>query len=285
MARAADGRGRPINARSGHVREIAMSLVIDGSPTAQNQAGVAQPAAAAHDPAPAAASAQGDLVGVVVHELRQPLTVIRGQLELGRRQIGIDETRVRAAIDLAITQVDRMAKLLNALLDAHAAATTNLECTVVRLDLRPLVAQAIARHEDGLAHPISFRSPDHPVRVRGDADRIDEILDNLLSNARKYSPAEAPIEVSLTLWGAVARVRVADHGTGVPSSEQTQLFTPFYRASNSRDIPGTGLGLHISKQLAERQGGQLWLEASSAAGSVFTLDLPAAVDRTALLSR
>ena len=161
----------------------------------------------------------------------------------------------------------------------------DLGCTVVTLDLRPIITQAIARHEEGLTHRISVRSPDHPVRVRGDADRIDEILDNLLGNARKYSPAKAPIEVSLTLWGAVARVRVADHGAGVPASEQGRLFAPFYRASNSRDIPGTGLGLHISKQLAERQGGRLWLDASSTAGSVFAFDLPAAVDRTTPLSR
>lgn len=79
----------------------------------------------------------------------------------------------------------------------------------------------------------------------------------------------------MTVWGAIARVRVADHGAGVPASEQARLFAPFYRASNSRDIPGTGLGLHISKRLAERQGGRLWLEASSTAGSVFALDLPA----------
>jgi signal transduction histidine kinase len=83
-----------------------------------------------------------------------------------------------------------------------------------------------------------------------------------------------PIEVSLTTIGAEAQVRVADHGRGVPVDERALLLTLFYRSSSTRGVPGTGLGLHISQRLAERQGGRLWLDASSSAGSVFALALP-----------
>jgi signal transduction histidine kinase len=227
---------------------------------------------------PAAAWPETDLFATIVHELRQPLTVIRGQLQLGRRQIGKDPERERDTFDLAIAQVDRMAKLLSALLDAAALAVNGLSLTVVAFDLAPAIADAIARHEDGATRRITFHCPEGPVPVRGDLDRTAEILDNLLGNARKYSPAEAPIEVSLTMLGAEAQVRVADHGVGVRADERGRLFTPFFRSSSTRSVPGTGLGLHISQRLAERQGGRLWLETSSSAGSVFALALPLAMD-------
>ncbi|HEX6060707.1 MAG TPA: HAMP domain-containing sensor histidine kinase [Candidatus Limnocylindria bacterium] len=220
-----------------------------------------------------AAGARSDLFAIVVHELRQPLTVMRGQLQLGQRQIGRDQAREREAMTVAIEQVDRMDKLLTALLDAGTFVSNGLDVRIATFDLVPVVTKAIARHEEGTARSIDFKSPE-TVRVGGDAERTAEILDNLLGNARKYSPANAPIDVSVAVSGATARVSVSDHGVGVPVAEQARLFTPFYRASTTRDIPGTGLGLHLSKRFAERQGGRLALSASSTSGSTFTLELP-----------
>jgi signal transduction histidine kinase len=238
-------------------------------------------AASAARPTPAH---QSDLFAIVVHELRQPLTVMRGQLQLGQRQIGKDETREREAMTLAIAQVDRIDKLLTALLDAGTFVSNGLDVEITTFDLLPVVTRAIARHEEGSARSIILRSPD-TVRVGGDPERTAEILDNLLGNARKYSPADAPLDVSVVVLGSTVRVSVADHGMGVPVAEQSRLFTPFYRASTTRHIPGTGLGLHLSKRFAERQGGRLWLSASSTAGSTFTLELPLATERPAQLVR
>ena len=217
-----------------------------------------------------------DRFDAVVHELRQPLTVIRGQLQLGQRHIGGDPARLQRALDLAIAQVDRMARLLADLLDSARLAANALELNVGPLDLVSVVAAAIATHEAGDVHRITFRWPHGPVMVTGDPDRITQILDNLLSNAIKYSEPELPIEVTLTVQGAEVELRVADHGLGIPADELARLFTPFYRASTAVSVAGTGLGLHISRRLAERQGGRLWLEASSGAGSVFALALPVA---------
>ena len=102
---------------------------------------------------------------------------------------------------------------------------------------------------------------------------------NVLGNAIKYSAADAPVDVSLTVQGAEAQVRIADHGVGVPADERGMLFTPFYRTSTTRDVRGIGLGLHISRRLAESHGGRLWLEESSSAGSVFALALPIAMSQ------
>jgi signal transduction histidine kinase len=211
--------------------------------------------------------------------------VIRGQLQLGRRQIGRDQQRERETIDLAIAQVDRMTTLLTALVDAQTFARNGLSVTMVAVDLVPLVVEAVARHEDRSTRRISFRAPIHPILVRGDPDRIAEILDNLLGNACKYSPPEAPIDVSVIVRAGAVRTLVSDHGVGVPAAEQARLFAPFYRASTARFIAGTGLGLHLSRQLAEKQGGRLWLEASSTAGSVFALELPISMGSGAALSR
>jgi len=217
-----------------------------------------------------------DLFSTVVHELRQPLTVIRGQLQLGRRQIGSDPGRERRAIDTALAQVDRMARLIGELLDSAGLASKGLNLNVAVFDLAAAIVEAIALHGDGADRRISFAWPHGTVPVRGDPVRIAQILDNLLSNALKYSAPETPIEVTLTVQGEEVEVRFADHGHGVPEDERGRLFTPFYRTSTARNVPGAGLGLHISRRLAERQGGRLWLEASSGAGSVFTLALPTA---------
>ena len=218
-----------------------------------------------------------DLFGMVVHELRGPLTVMRGQVQLARRRIGQDPERQRGPIDLAIAQMDRMAKLITELLDHARLASNGLSLKVELFDLCDAVAEAIARHDYELLQRITLQRPAGGVSVRGDAGRIAQILDNLLGNAVKYSAPGAPIVVRLTTVGPEAQIRVADVGLGVPEDERAMLFTPFYRTTRTRDFAGTGLGLHISKRLAERHGGRLWLEASSDAGSVFALALPIAL--------
>jgi signal transduction histidine kinase len=217
-----------------------------------------------------------DLFGTVVHELRAPLTVMRGQTQLARRFIGQDPNREREAIDSAIAQMDRMARLITELLSQSRLSSNALSLNVVTLDLAVAVVEAMARHEYGDTAHITLQRPHAAVYVRGDPERIAQILDNLLDNAIKYSPTDSPIEISLEVLGADANVRVADHGVGVPADERGRLFAPFYRTSRTSHVPGTGLGLHISQELARRHGGRLWLEAGSDVGSVFALALPIA---------
>ena len=215
-----------------------------------------------------------DLFATVVHELRAPLTVMRGQTQLARRYIGQDPARERGALDSALAQMDRMARMISELLNQSRLSSNALSLNVVAFDLVGAVAAAMARHQYGETARITFERPRAAVAVRGDPKRIAEILDNLLDNAIKYSAENAPIEISMSVHGAEVHVRVADHGVGVPASERSMLFTPFYRTSRTSDVHGTGLGLHISQQLAKRHGGRLWLETSSDAGSVFALALP-----------
>jgi signal transduction histidine kinase len=217
---------------------------------------------------------KNDLFELIVHELRAPLTVIRGQAQLARRYVGKNPARELEAIDTTIVQADRMAHMITELLDHARLASNGMSLKVVAFDLVEAVADAVARHEFEATPRIALHRPAGSVRVHGDPDRIAQILDNLLNNAIKYSAPGAPIEVSLVTSGHEVRVRIADHGVGIPDEELAMLFTPFYRTTRTRDVTGTGLGLHISKRLAERHGGGLSLEASSKAGSVFVLTLP-----------
>jgi signal transduction histidine kinase len=169
-----------------------------------------------------------------------------------------------------------MNRLMTALLKETRVTMGALSLEVVTFDLGIAVATTISQHEHEDIPRITF-APSEKVRVRGDPDRIAQILGNLLDNALKYSAPGSPIEVSMRVIDREAIIRVNDHGLGVPADESDRLFTPFFRTSRTQDLPGTGLGLHISKRLAEQHGGRMWLETSTDAGSVFALALPIAV--------
>ena len=216
-----------------------------------------------------------DFFSTALHELRTPLTSIIGQAQLARRFVEKNPVRATEALDRTLDQAKRMNRLMTELLKETRVAMGALSLEVVTLDLGIAVATTISQHEYEDIPRVTF-APLEKVRVRGDPDRIAQILGNLLDNAIKYSAPGSPIEVSLSIVDREAVIRVRDHGLGVPADESGRLFTPFFRTSRTQGVPGTGLGLHISKRLAEQHGGRVWLETSSDAGSTFALALPLA---------
>jgi len=220
--------------------------------------------------------APADFFSTAVHELRTPLTSVIGQAQLARRFIAHDPPRAGEAIDRVIDQARRMDRLIGELLDHARVSVGALSLEVVTFDLGLAIAVAIPQYEHADVRRITFPPPPQTIRVRGDPDRIAQIVGNLLDNALKYSPAGSPIAVSLEVVGQDVFVRVEDKGMGIPADERDRIFAPFYRTSKARAIAGTGLGLHISRRLAEQHRGRLWLERSADTGSVFTLALPLA---------
>ena len=210
-----------------------------------------------------------------VHELRTPLTSIDGQAQMARRFLDTDPARAREAINKLLIQTKRMNRLISDLLDHAQVSAGALSLDVVTFDLGIATAITIGLHEHDDVPRISLTSPDD-VRVQGDPERIAQIIGNLLDNAIKYSPPATPIEVSISVVGAEARIRVTDRGVGIPEKERDDLFTPYFRSSRTREISGTGLGLHVSLRIAQSHRGRLWLESSSGAGSVFVIALPLA---------
>jgi signal transduction histidine kinase len=219
--------------------------------------------------------AVSDFFGIAVHELRTPLMSISGQAQLAQRYIEKDPKRAADALAKLLEQAKRMDRLIGDLLDYGRVGSGALSLEVVTFDLGVATAITIAMHEHEDTPRITFTTP-KGVRIQGDPDRIGQILGNLLDNAIKYSPPGSPIDVSLTVVGNEAHLRVTDQGLGVPDAERGPLFSPFFRTTRTRDIPGTGLGLHISRRIAEQHRGRLWLDSSSSVGSVFVLALPLA---------
>ena len=216
-----------------------------------------------------------DFFGIAVHELRTPLMSISGQAQLAQRYVEKDPKRAADALTKLLEQTKRMDKLIGDLLDYGRVGSGALSLEVVTFDLGVATAITIAMHEHEDAPRITFTTP-KGVRIQGDPDRIAQILGNLLDNAIKYSPPGSPIDVALSVVGTEAHIRVADQGLGIPDAERGPLFAPFFRTTRTRDIPGTGLGLHISRRIAEQHRGKLWLDSSNSVGSVFVLALPLA---------
>ena len=216
-----------------------------------------------------------DFVSAAVHELRAPLTVMRGQMQLALRHIGNDRARGEIALELALGQVDRMTRMIDGVIEHSKLASNSLVLEITRFDVSEVAAEAVARHQHAEPPRIVSTAPGGAsLWVRADRSCVSQILDNLLDNALKYSAVDSLVDVTLAVAGGDVKLRVTDLGVGVPEDEQRMLFTPYYRTSRTRGIHGTGLGLHISRQLAERCGGRLTLESSSSAGSVFALTLP-----------
>ena len=218
--------------------------------------------------------AVADFFSMAVHELRTPLTVINGQAQRAQRLVTKDPARAAEALGLLQEQIKRMTRLIGDLLEHARVGAGALSLDVVTFDLAVATAITISLHEHEEAPRIAFQGPSIPVRVRGDPDRIAQVLANLLDNAVKYSPPGSPIDVALIVVGKDAEIRVTDRGVGVPDEERDMLFAPFFRTSRTRDISGTGLGLHISQRIAKQHHGKLSLESGGSAGSVFVLTLP-----------
>ena len=228
---------------------------------------------------PAAATwGVADFFSVAVHELRTPLTSIDGQTQLAQRFIAKEPLRAAEALARVREQTKRMNRLITDLLDQARVSVGALSLEVATFDLGVATAITIGLNEHEDVPRITFTTP-ASVRIQGDPERIAQVLGNLLDNAIKYSAPGSPIDVALIVAGNEAQIRVTDHGVGVPDNERDRVFAPFYRTSRTREISGTGLGLHISRRIAEQHHGRLWLESSSDAGSVFVVALPLAEER------
>jgi signal transduction histidine kinase len=216
-----------------------------------------------------------DFLSMAVHELRTPLTSIDGQTQLAQRFIAKDSVRAADALVRVREQTKRMNRMIGDLLEHARVSVGALSLEVVTFDLGVATAITIGMHQHEDNARITLKLP-RPVRIQGDPDRIAQIVSNLLDNAIKYSPPDSPIDVSMTLVGTTVEVRISDRGVGIPDDERDRLFAPFFRTSRTREISGTGLGLHISRRIAEQHHGRLSLESSSSDGTAFVLTLPLA---------
>ena len=222
-----------------------------------------------------------DFISVVSHELRTPLTSIKGYTDLLLSGAAGDNSEIQAEF-LGIIQLSttRLSNLINDILDISRIESGTLKIKHEPIDYRHLVADTLRLMKAAAdAKDVSMDAalPETIPPVRGDADKVTQVLTNLVSNAIKYTPEGGWVKVSLEVTGDTSVTTcVADSGIGVAPEDQPKLFQKFFRADNSstREAGGTGLGLVIAKTLIELMGGTIWLESEPNRGSKFYFTLP-----------
>jgi signal transduction histidine kinase len=222
------------------------------------------------------------------HELRGPVTVIRGYVSmLESGLLGHLNERGRKAAGVMASKVTEMNELIEEMIEAARLEDGALTMRLAECDLRD-VARSAADATSPLvdaAHTIELDLPDRRVRVKIDEDRTKTIIGNLLSNAIKYSPGGGKVTCEVRARAGTARVSVIDEGLGVAPENLPILFTRFGRVitPETEHLKGTGLGLFLGRQLARLQGGDITVVSTLGKGSTFTLHLPtlAATDGSA----
>ena len=220
---------------------------------------------------------KSELVSIVSHELRTPLASVLGftSLLLTRDIEPEDQRRYLEIID---SQGRRLSSLLNDFLDVERLEEGQLELARELIDIRTVVGeQARLFAGQSSKHKLDVVLPQKPLPVRGDPNRLAQVVANLLSNAIKYSPDGGTVEVVGERHDNVARVSVRDEGLGIPTELHQRVFAKFFRGNaGSSGITGSGLGLTIARSVVEAHGGHINFESASGKGSTFWLELPIA---------
>jgi PAS domain S-box-containing protein len=224
---------------------------------------------------------KSEFVTLVSHELKTPLTSITGYIELLLEgQGGPIAQRQREWLGMIGESADRLIKLIDDLLDIARIEAGKVALTRTPLDLVSLieeVARVLRPQREGKDQRLTLEFAEALPTVKGDADRVRQILTNLLSNAQKYTPSGG--HITITARGDADRVHIAvqDTGIGLAPEDQAQLFTPFFRAQHQviSHVGGTGLGLAITRALVELHGGEITVASVPGQGAIFSVTLPA----------
>jgi signal transduction histidine kinase len=230
----------------------------------------------------AANDAKSEFVRTVSHELKIPMTSIKGYTDL-LKMVGPLNAQQEQFVGVIRSNVERMAVLVSDLADIARIESGRLKVEIETVDLNDSLREAL----NGLRGQLEAKEqrvtldvpPDLP-RLSTDGMRLVQILSNLISNAHKYSPARRGLLVAAEQDGDRVRIRVQDQGYGIQPADQAKLFDQFFRSEEPaiREQPGWGLGLNIVQRLVRLLGGDIWVESTPGEGSTFTFTVPLADD-------
>lgn len=224
---------------------------------------------------------KNDFLSVATHELRAPMTVIKGTIENLEDGIGgkVDKEASKT-LDVIYKETERLNGLVTDLLNVSRIEQGRISYTFEDVDVRGVIADIVKQYTPRAADKglqVRYDQPESPVVVSLDRGRLVEIMTNLVDNAIKYS-REGTVVVSHKPSDGTARISVRDTGLGMSAAERGRLFSRFYRIQNdqTRGIPGTGLGLWIIKQYIENMHGTISVDSMEGAGSEFIIEFPTA---------
>ncbi len=224
--------------------------------------------------------AKSEFVSTVSHELRTPMTAIKGYTDLLASQMGGQFSQEqRKFLNIIKNNTDRLTALINDLLDI-----SRVESGRVRFEPRMIqagdivqdVVEVLRGQAEAKGHSLTCTVPDDLPVILADADRLTQVLTNLVSNAIHYTPPDGQIRVDVYGVTDALRIDVSDNGVGIPREELPRIFERFYRGDHPmvQESRGTGLGLPIAKMFVEMHGGRMWVESEAGQGSTFTVLLP-----------
>ena len=226
-----------------------------------------------------AETAKADFIATISHELRTPLTSIKGALGLIKSgAVGELNDKIGHLVSIALSNSDRLIGLVNDILDIEKASAGKMSFKFEPMDICELVHYAIeANHGYAKTYGVSFKyiGVDTEILVKGDKDKLMQVMSNLMSNAAKFSKKGQDIEISLKCESGKVRVQVKDTGSGIPEAAQATIFDKFTQADSSdkRQKGGTGLGLSIVKTMVEAHGSKIAFNSVEGKGTAFYFDL------------
>lgn len=213
---------------------------------------------------------QQEFLAMTSHELRHPLTSIKGQAQLMRRRGSYSER----ALDAIIEQTDQLGRLIDDLLLASLIEADRFDVQREPIDLVREVSIAVERLQNE-ENPIHIDTPIDSFLIAGDRQRLSQVFANLISNAIKYSPAGHEVTARIRTDDTLVHLDIVDRGAGIRPEDIPQLFTRFFRAQGSFErVQGLGLGLYITHRIVHAHGGSIEVQSEPGVGSTFTVTLP-----------
>ena len=219
-----------------------------------------------------------EFVANVSHELRTPLTTMRSYLEALADGAWRDENIAPTFLNVTQTETERMIRLVNDLLQLSKMDSQEYELNLEFVEFNKFFVRIIDRFEMSKSQNVQFIRllPERSYFVEIDTDKLTQVIDNIISNAIKYSPDGGNIRFGFTVSDNMLKVMVSDDGMGIPKENVTRIFDRFYRVdrARARSMGGTGLGLAIAKEMIEAHGGKIWAESDEGVGTTIFFTLP-----------
>lgn len=219
-------------------------------------------------------------LSIASHELKTPVTTIRGQAQLMIRRLAKQHNPEMEEIGTTLNKINdqtkRLTTLIDELMDVSSIRAGKVELHKRKCDLKDVCREVVEDQHLLSGRVITLDAPSEPMKMQVDCERLAQVFVNLVGNAVKYSPEESPVAVSIGKQDRVAIVQVRDSGKGIPRDLQERIFETFYRAPDTQTSTkrGLGLGLAIAKDIIERHEGRIWCQSEPGQGSTFFVELP-----------
>lgn len=220
---------------------------------------------------------KNDFIAMVSHELKTPLTSVTGYAQvLKRLAYKTEDLKTSTLLDKMELQVKKMSSMINGFLNISRLESGKIQMEVQQFDINLLITEIVDEFTATTSgHLIEYYTP-QPNMVNADRDKVGHVINNLISNAIKYSGSSSQVNISCTIKGDIMVFSIKDQGIGVNSQDLPKLFDRYYRVqgSQSSSVSGFGIGLYLSAEIIERHGGKIWAESEPGLGSTFYFSLP-----------